>query len=426
MRFTEDFLQFIWQHRLFVAHKLQCVSGESLSVLHPGILNRNAGPDFSRADLRIGGTRWVGNVEVHIRSSEWFQHQHQYDEAYDAIVLHVVYEDDKPVRRKDGTLIPTIVLKDLFAHTLLENYNALLTSIHSFPCEQQIAHVDPLYVNGFLSRLMAERFEEKSQVIFDMLAQHKGSWDEVFYHLLAKSFGFKVNAVPFEILARSLSMSILAKHRDHPLQVEALLFGQAGFLNRRFREQYPRQLQSEYTYLQKKYHLKPLDVSLWKFLRMRPSNFPTIRLAQFAALIVRSNHLFAEVLDAKDIGTLKYFFQRLRLPEYWDTHYHFGKQAEFTKNQMGDFSIESLIINTVCFALFAYGKYVSDGRLMERAFCFLEELSAEKNAILKLYAISGVSIVNAFDSQSVLQLNKNYCSKKKCLNCGIGIKILNR
>jgi len=426
MQLTENFLQFIWQHRLFIVRELRCVSGESLKVLHPGILNKNAGPDFSKADLRIGATRWVGNVEVHLRSSEWFQHQHQNDEAYDAVVLHVVYDDDKPVCRKDGSLIPTLILKDLFALSLLENYNKLLSSIHSYPCERQMTFVDPFFVNGFLSRILAERFEEKSSAIFEMLARNRGSWAEVFYRLLAKSFGFKVNALPFEILASSLPMSVLLKHKDHPLQVEAMIFGQAGFLNRRFEENYPLQLQAEYSFLQKKYLLKPMDVSLWKFLRMRPSNFPTVRLAQFAALIVGSNNLFSDIIDAKGVGELKCFFRGLRLPEYWDSHYHFGKKALSTKNKMGGFSIDSLMINAVCPVVFAYGKYVNDEVLTERAFYWLENLPAEKNAILKLYEDSGVSIVNAFDSQSVLQLNKSYCTQKKCLNCGIGIKILNR
>ncbi|MFI5452644.1 DUF2851 family protein [Pedobacter sp. UC225_61] len=424
MNFPEEFLHFIWQFRLYGAQKLYTTHGEAIEIIQQGILNKNAGPDFNNVKLKINTTTWVGNVEIHLKSSDWLMHKHELDSAYENVILHVVYEDDVPVYRKDGTLLPVLLLKGLFPSHLLNNYEQLITSANNFPCEKQIHEVDEFQVNGFLSRVLVERLEQKSTEVKEKLNVLKGDWDETFYHFMAKNFGFKLNAIPMEILAQSLPQHLFAKHKDNPLQIEALIFGQAGFLNQYFEEEYPQQLKREYQFLQKKYNLMPIDISLWKFMRTRPQNFPTLRLAQFAALIVNSNHLFSKILLIKNHRDLQQIFENLPVHPFWKTHYHFNKQTEDVGLQLGQKSIHNILINTLSLFLFTYGKIMDQYKLINRSFALLENLSAENNAIIKQYTSAGVNIKNAFNSQAILQLKKAYCNEKKCLNCVIGIKIL--
>lgn len=426
MNFPEEFLHFIWQFRLYGTQKLRTTIGETIEVLQQGILNKDAGPDFSQAKLIIGDTTWVGNVEIHIKSSDWLLHHHQVDSAYENVILHVVYDDDAPIYRKDGTTIPVLILKGLFPLYLFANYEQLITSANNFPCEKQIHDVDEFLINGFLSRVLVERLAHKAKEVYGKLEELKGDWDETFYHFMARNFGFKVNRIPMEMLAQSLPQQLFAKHKDHPLQIEALIFGQAGFLNQRFEDEYPNELKREYQFLQKKYDLNPIDISLWKFLRMRPQNFPTLRLAQFAALIVRSSHLFSNILIRRDYRNSQILFENLPVNPFWRTHYHFNKKAEKVGVQLGKSSIQNILINTVGVFLFAYGKAMDQENYVTRSFYLLENLGAENNAIIQQYLNAGVNIKNAFNSQAILQLKKTYCNEKKCLNCGIGIKILNR
>ncbi|WP_316821144.1 DUF2851 family protein [Pedobacter gandavensis] len=425
MRFPESFLHFIWQFRLFQVLNLFCTTGEALYILGVGMPNKHAGPDFSQSKLKIGERTWVGDVEIHLKSSDWFLHGHQDDPGYAAVILHVVYEHDQVIYRKDGSIIPVLVLKDLFPETLFIHYESLVNSLHSFPCEKQIHGIDPVIVNGVLSRMLIERLAQKSVEVFDHLAKVNGDWESTFYHFLAKSFGFKVNEIPFELLASSLPLWLLRKHLDHPLQVEALVFGQAGFLTGAFKDVYPQQLKKEYQFLQKKYGLSPIGVGAWRFLRMRPQNFPTIRLAQFSALLLNSDRLFSRLMALEDLFSLKKMLQSLPVHSYWRTHYHFQKATKKVALQMGDASVDHLMINVVCLFLMAYGKYSEQADLIDRALQFLEQLPPESNAITRSYLQAGIKIDNAFFSQAVLQINKYYCAQKKCLNCGIGIKILN-
>lgn len=426
MRFPESFLHFIWQFRLFQVLNLFCTTGESLCILGVGMANKHAGPDFNQSKLCIGDRTWIGDVEIHLKSSDWLLHGHQDDPAYDAVILHVVYEHDQVIYRKDGSLIPVLILKELFPEHLLLHYEGLIHSIHSFPCEKQIHSIDPIIINGFLSRMMIERLAQKSDLVFDHLAKVKGDWEGTFYHFLAKSFGFKVNEIPFELLATSLPLSVIRKHLDHPSQVEALVFGQAGFLFGSFKDAYPRKLKKEYQFLQKKYGLRPIGVGSWRFLRMRPQNFPTLRLAQFCALLLKSDRLFSRVLELEELAELKLLLQELPVNPYWKTHYHFQKETKKVEIQLGQRSVLHLIMNAVCLFAAAYGKYSDQPDLMNRGLQLLEQMPAESNVIIRHYQQAGVVVKNAFFSQAVLQLNKYYCAQKKCLNCGIGIKILNQ
>lgn len=424
MNFPEEFLHFIWQFRLYNHQQLRTTVGEKLEVTRPGTLNKNAGPDFSNSKLVIDGTTWVGNVEIHVKSSDWLVHQHQFNNAYENVILHVVYEDDLPIYRKDGTLLPVLIIKNLFPIALLHHYEQLITAANRFPCEKQIHEVDEFLVHNLLSRVLVERLVQKSTEVEEKLAAYLGDWDSVFYHFMAKNFGFKVNAIPMEILAQSIPQQLFAKHKDNPLQIEALIFGQAGFLNQKFTEDYPNLLKREYQFLKRKYNLKPIDMSLWKFMRMRPQNFPTLRLAQFAALIVKANHLFSKVLILKKPRDLEQLFENLPVQPFWLTHYHFNKKAAQVNVQLGKSSIQNVLINTVSLFLFSYGKTMDQYHYVQRSLELLENLTAENNAVVEQYVNAGVIVKDAFTSQALLQLKKNYCSEKKCLNCSIGIKIL--
>ncbi|TCC96002.1 DUF2851 family protein [Pedobacter hiemivivus] len=426
MDFSEHFLHFIWQFRLLNSAKLYCEDGEELQVLHPGSLNKHAGPDFSGAKLVIDGIKWVGDVEIHLKSSDWLAHGHQNDQAYNSVVLHVVYQHDSPIYRTNGSLVPVLVLKNLFSDHLLSNYTELIAHVNPFPCQKHIADVDRLIVDTFLSRIMIERFEQKSEEVFQKLSNNRGDWEQTFYYFLARNFGFKVNAVPFELMADALPWPIFSKHKDNALQITALIFGQAGLLEQPFLDVYPTQLQNEYLFLKKKYGLIPVDPVLWKFLRMRPQNFPTVRLAQFAALILKTNHLFSKILEAGSVKEVRLLFNHLPVNEYWKTHYHFNKSTRQVVVQPGTQSIDNIIINTICLFLFSYGKYTDQPELMDRALDFLENIPAERNAIVNQYVSAGLKVDRAFTSQAILQLNKCYCSQKKCLNCAIGIKILKK
>lgn len=426
MEFNEDFLHFIWRFRLFNPGKLVCAEGEELKILHPGILNKHAGPDFSDAKLVIGETSWAGHVEIHLKSSDWLSHGHQHDAFYDSVILHVVYQHDSPIYRTNGSLVPVLVLEGLFSERLLNNYRQLIASGNHFPCEKHIGASDPFIVNSLLCRVVVERFEQKSEEVFEKLNHNRGDWEQTFYCFMARNFGFKVNAIPFDQLATISPHRVFSKLKGNALQIESLVFGQAGFLEQEFFEDYPRQLQKEYTFLKNKYWLTPMDRSIWKFLRMRPQNFPTIRLAQFAALILKSGQLFSKVLKAQTISELHVLFNDLPVNEYWLTHYHFNKKARQVVVQPGKTSVNNIIINSVCLFLFCYGRYTDQPFLIDRAFDFLEKLPAENNAVVNQYRYAGVKLDNAFTSQGLLHLNKCYCNQKKCLNCAIGIKILRK
>jgi len=424
MNFPEDFLHYVWQFRSFDYNGLQTCDGERLEIIHPGLLNRNADSDFNHTKIKIDDTLWAGSVEIHLKSSDWLKHNHQFDHSYENVILHVVYEHDIEIKRIDGTVLPVLELKNRIATSLIRKYENLFLTLTDFPCVAQIGHVDRLVVDSFLSRTLVERFEEKTRAVNETLHGLNGDWDETFYRFMARNFGFKVNALPFELVAKAVPQNIYAKHKDNPLQIEALVFGAAGFLKDQFTEAYPQKLKAEFEFLQKKYNIKPLEVSIWKFMRMRPQNFPTIRLAQFAALILKSNHLFSKIIEIKKVAELHTLFEALPVNDYWKSHYHFKKEADGVKTQIGKTSVDNILLNTVALFLFAYGKYTDTQFYQSGAIKLLESLPAEENAITEKFLAAGVQIESAFASQGILQLKKQYCDQKKCLTCGIGIKIL--
>ncbi|NEU08117.1 DUF2851 family protein [Flavihumibacter sp. R14] len=423
MTFSEDLLHFIWKFRLFSQKDLLTVSGLSVEILKNGMHNHNAGPDFENALIRIGETTWAGNVEIHLRSSDWERHKHDSDAAYNSVILHVVYVCDKDVFRQNGTVVPQLVIHEI-PEVILKNYEGLMHSLNWIPCERHLAAVEEYHVRSWLSRVLIERLQVKSESLKEVLAEYKGSWEDGFYIMLARNFGFKTNALPFELLARSLPQQVLSKHKNHPLQIEALVFGQAGFLEQNFADEYPRKLKTEYAFLRKKYALTPVDHYTWKYMRLRPQNFPCIRLAQFAALILRSSHLFSRVLEEKRARGIISMFADLTLNNYWETHYRFDVVSEKTSKQIGNQSINNILVNTIAVSLFAYGRHLGQQTFIDRAIELLENVPAESNQITNRFSIIGFKPKYADHSQALIQLKRYYCDARKCLQCGIGVQLL--
>jgi predicted nucleic acid-binding protein len=425
MLFTEDFLHYVWKFRLFDRINLQTTQGEELEIYSAGLHNTHAGPDFQNARIRIGETTWAGNAELHLSSSDWQRHGHTADNAYDNVILHVVYRDDEPLFRTDGRRVPTLELKDRISPDLYNRYHNLIFGAKNIiPCEASIATIDGLTMQNWLTRILVERLEKKSETVIATLNLNRGDWEETFYQFLAANFGFKTNALPFELMAKSLPQNILAKHKNNPMQIEALIFGQAGFLNEDFADEYPCSLKKEYEFLKKKFNITPIESHLWKFLRMRPQNFPTIRLAQLAALVVKSNHLFSKVLETKEVKALRDLFNNIQINNYWETHYQFDKESKLVGKHLGAASVDTILLNTVALFLFSYGRHLQQQYYISRSLKLLENIPGEQNSITTDFANLGLEINTAFESQALLELKNNYCDYKKCLQCGVGIKIL--
>lgn len=426
MDFTEDLLHYFWKIGFLKTKLIRTVSGEPIQIIHSGFHNTHAGPDFENVLIQLGSTKWAGNVEMHLYSSDWFKHRHELDDAYQNVILHVVYEHDRAVFRKDGTEIPVLELKSIIPPILIKTYKQLMAAASWIPCDRALSRVDECHQHAFLNRVVMERLVAKQQEVSELLTQQKGSWDDAFYIYLAKHFGFKTNALPFECLAKSLPQQILAKHKNKSMQIEALIFGQAGFLSTDFVDEYPAKLKVEYDFLRKKYGLEPIEPGVWKYMRLRPANFPTIRLAQFSALVTKSLHLFSKMLSIDDLSSIKTLFKELPVHSYWMHHYRFGVQTENHTVQIGTCSIQNLLINVVVNFLFSYGKHHDQEIYCSRAIHLLEHLPAENNQITRNYRGLGLKVQTALGSQALLSLKKNYCDQKKCLFCGIGSQILQR
>lgn len=421
---TENLLQFIWQHRLYAPNKLlKTMDGETLTVVHPGRFNLHAGPDFLEAKIKINDTLWVGNVEVHIHSSDWNKHKHQLDQNYDKLILHVVYKNDEPIKTMHNTQFPTLELQNYLSEKLWHNYERLMESKSFVPCENSLTQVKSITIQMQLERMLAERLEEKIGHIYEILGKQKNNWQEVFFIQLARGFGLHINQDQFEQLALNTPLALFAKHKNSILQIEALLFGQAGFLSDYFDEQYPSILQKEYLYLKKIHHLEPMPKHLWKFLRLRPANFPTLRIAQFAQLIFQSTQLFSKIANATTLKDVEKLFE-IHVSDYWHSHYTFGEVSKETNKSLGKSFIHTLIINVVVPTLFIYGKLQAKPICCDRAIQFLELLKPEKNNIIQQWESLHVMAKNAADTQSLLQLHKKYCLPRNCLSCGIGYEIL--
>lgn len=422
---TESFLHYLWQFQYFNKKELATTSGESITILNPGILNSDAGPDFSQVKIKIGEIEWVGCVEIHIQSSGWYEHKHDTDTAYENVVLHVVWHENKPVFRKDGTPLPTLQLKDRADQGLLKSYQQLVNTAATIPCQSAFTKVDEITRHSMIDRAAMIRLEAKSKQVLKLLETNQGDWEETIYQLLAASFGFKVNKDPFLQLARSVPYKLIRKHRNSIVQIEALLFGQAGFLVSKSKDEYLTQLHQEFSFLNKKYNLAQaqLHPSQWKFLRLRPANFPSIRIAQFAALLSMSENIFSALIEVQRYEELEAMF-RIQTSAYWKQHYRFTKPAASKVPEMGTESRDVILINTIIPVLIAYGQSHDDWNYVDRAVQFLQQIPAEKNKIIRTWRQLGCANLNAFETQGLLELYTNFCQRRACLNCNIGSVIL--
>jgi len=418
----EEFLHFIWENKLFHADSQLTEDGEPLRIVNPGRHNTHAGPDFFDARIQIGDTLWAGNIEIHLKASEWNRHGHHTDPAYRNTILHVVALSDIEVFNDLGSKIPALVIR--WPDWITRNYEMLVRSHDWIACASFLYQVDPFKIKFFLNGIVIERLTQKIDVIGKLLSETRDDWGETFYCMLARSFGLRENALPFEMLARSLPQSILAHHHDSLFQIEALLFGQAGLLgDELFGDDYYLDLRKEYRFLAMKYGLKPIAGHLWKFMRMHPGNFPTIRIAQFAALIHHSRGLFAAIIEASNLSEIRQLFT-LTASEYWDSHYSFNKPSVNRQKLFGDQIFRLVVINVVVPFYFLFGDNQNKLTLKDRALEILEQLPAESNRLIDKWAEAGIIAENALESQALLQLQHNYCEQKKCLSCTIGHKII--
>lgn len=420
---NEDFLHYIWKFGLFDMAGLKTTTGDEVTVLHRGTHNRNAGPDFFNSRIKIGDTTWAGNVEIHTRTSDWARHKHGTDPAYSNIILHVVFEDDKPLADAQNNPVATIELKGRIDLKFYNTYKTFTDSKGWIPCAGSIANVDPFIVENWLERMAVERLERKSKSVLETLALNKGSWQETFYQIVAANFGFKVNAEPFGLLARSIPENYFARQKASDIQIEAMLFGVAGLLEAEFVDEYPNKLKQEFKFLKTKYNLPTLPGHIWKFSRLRPDNFPTVRLAQFAALIIKSNGLFAKVLETKRTEELRELFD-VKASGYWDNHYMFDKESAPKEKHMGAASVENIFINSLVPTLFAYGIEHSDEYYRNRSLKLLTKTNPESNTIVKGWQALNVPMKNAHNTQGGIELKNLYCDEKKCLLCSIGTHLL--
>ena len=430
---TEAFLHYVWQHQMFASREhtehdcgLTTTDGQPVVVLHAGEPNHDAGPDFFNARLRINGLEWAGNVEIHIHSSDWNVHRHQRDAAYNNVILHVVYEHDADIVLQNGKIPPTLELKPYLHPSLVSNYETLMapSAANAIPCSGRVGEVPSFMLTSYLERLTVERIEAKAATVRRLLEESHGGWEQTCYWLLARYFGGKVNALPFELLAKSTDPRLLARWADNRQRLEALLMGQAGLLEGYFEDDYPRALQADYEALRAGAGLSPIGDYLWKFYCLRPSSFPTIRISQFADLMAQTRNLFATILPMTDVKELERLFSRRAAP-YWDTHYQFDQAtAKASVKHIGRMQADLLIINAWVPLLFIYGVDHGQQHYKDQALHLLTQLAAENNAVVRRWQEAGVSPSNAAESQALLQLTNNYCSQRRCLECRIGYQLL--
>ncbi|MDQ3535259.1 MAG: DUF2851 family protein [Bacteroidota bacterium] len=423
----ESFLHFVWQFQYFNKKDLFTCDEENLNIIHPGILNPDAGPDFLNTKILIGDVQWFGQAEVHIFSSDWNKHEHGDDAAYDNVILHIVWEDDKPVIRVDGSYIPTLSLKGRISEELILKWQNLIKSEGHIPCSGQIMEVKEIIRLSMMDKSLFERLQMKATRILNILQENGNDWETTTYQLLASNFGFKINSNAFLELSSSLPYKFLLKHQDNIFQLEALLFGQAGLLEENIEDEYFYSMKKEFAFLKHKYNLLPANIPTyeWKFLRLRPANFPTIRIAQFAMLLHKLHNLFAYIKEVESPKELYKSFG-IKQSSYWQKHYHFGKISQGKVSGLGKLSIENIIINTLAPLLAAYGISKQDQFYIDNSVELLQSVAPEDNKILRFWNDIGIYANSGFDSQSLIQLYNEYCSKRKCLSCNIGTTLLKK
>ncbi len=429
----EQLLHYVWRHKMFPLQEMHTTDGKLVEVIDPGLHNRNAGPDFFNAKVKIDGTLWVGNVEIHDRSHDWYVHGHDHDSAYNNVVLHVAGVVDDNVITSDGKFLPQLQLD--VPKEINDHYKELLETDQYPPCYKIIPDLTKLTIHSWMSALQTERLEQKTEAIKARVDRNNGSWEDGYFTTLARNYGFGINGDAFEMWANTLPLKAVDHHRDDVFQIEAIFMGQAGLLELNtipsqyqrdaLNEGYFAKLRNEYQYLAHKFSMKPMDATMWRFLRLRPQNFPHIRISQLANLYYSRRAGLSSLVECTTIEQLKAVLATSVTP-YWETHYTFGSTSCRNDKNLSPASLNLLMINTAIPMLFAYGKHKSDEAICDRAFDLLEQLKAENNYITRLWQQCGLTAQNAGDSQALIQLKKEYCDKKDCLRCRIGFEYLKR
>lgn len=420
----EKLLHYIWKHKIFPLRELRTTDGRTVEVLNPGIHNTDAGPDFIDAKVKLDDTVWVGNVELHIKTSDWFRHHHDTDAAYANIILHVASDIDQPLHYPNGQEIPQLQLT--VPPYVKENYDQLSRNDSHPRCREVVGTLSTFLIHNWMTSLTLERFEERARQIMQRREALDKDWEHTLFVTLARNFGFGINGDAFEQWARAVPLHAVAKHRDSLFQIEAIFFGQAGLLADDGADEYYQSLQKEYRYLRQKFTLTPISPTVWKFLRLRPQNFPHIRIAQLAMLYYEQRLNLSRLLNASSLSEASALLLT-HVSDYWHTHYTFASQpsSPMEKN-LSTASIQLILINSVAPILFAYGKYKSDPSLCDRAFSLWQQLPAERNAIIRDWAQAGVLCENAADSQALIQLHRHYCQPRDCLRCKFGYEYIRR
>jgi len=421
---TEALLHYIWKLRLFNAENLQTKTGEAIEVLHPGFHNHDSGPDFLNAKIRIGKTVWAGNVELHVNSSEWQQHRHQIDDAYNNVILHVVLDAQSDiVTANNQTVIPCVELRHRIDAHLLSRYELLMKATAFIPCANSIKSVSDFVIEATLERCSIERLERKVNSVTLLLDASKGDWEHVAWQVIARYLGSGVNRDAMEAVVKQILVSVLSKHTGNALQIEAMLFGVSGLLKGDFVDEYPRALQKEFNYLKRLHALQVLEQGVFRWAKIRPANFPTVRLAQLAALMISDVKIFSRLLQCNSINEVEHLFAA-KPNVYWNNHYRFDEISETGVRQIGKSTTDVVAINAVVPLLFTYGKHKGDEVYCDKAVALLQAINAEVNAVTKAYKNWGINSQSAFQSQGLLQLKQHYCSNFRCLDCAIGNTIL--
>jgi hypothetical protein len=422
----EEFLHFVWKYGLFNKSRLFDNEGNQITVVNPGIYNRDSGPDFFNARIKAGSTEWAGNVEIHVKSSDFYSHGHHTDHAYDNVILHVVSINDTDVLDSSGRLLLTVEIET--DENVYDKYSEMISNPRIIACQGSLRGIDRFFVRHWLLSVLVGRLKSKSEYVRSLLDETGNDWEETFYRMIMKYFGFRVNSEPFSRLASVLPFRIIKKHLDNRLQVEALLYGCGGMLDEGiFREAvkdtYFKELAREFRILASKYSLKPMHGWIWKFSRLRPVNFPTIRISQLAGMLTFTPGLFSRVIETADCDKLRSFF-RVSASGYWNCHYAFGKEARAIPKKTGDVLEDILIINVIAPVIFSYGEVKSERLFTERAVSIIENTGPEDNSILREWKELGLEARDAIESQALIHLRNEYCCRRRCLECSIGARVI--
>jgi hypothetical protein len=419
----EDVLQYIWKTQSFDKSNISTTKGERVTILAQGVQNTNAGPDFTNGRLLINDIEWIGDIEIHTTTSQWVAHKHDLDPSYNKVILHVVWEHNKEILRADGSEVPTIELKNLVQDIWLERYRMLASSLQEIPCQAFIKEVDRVYFANAFSRVLLERLKRKSGLFLDVLEQAGNDWNKASYQFLIRNFGFKKNGDAFSRLSLLVEYEV-CKKLDTQLQIEAYLFGMAGLIPTHAQDKYSLKLTREFAYLRRKYDLKsePMQHIEWRFMRMRPANFPTLRIAQLASFLYSNRNFFRKLIELP-VNAAPDFF-RVSPSEYWHSHYHFNRETTQKLSGLGKQSSVVLSTNVAAVLLMAYGLQLTNDSFIDKAMAFLEKLPSENNSIISLWRSLDIAITNSAESQAAIELFNNYCKKAGCLSCSVGNKIL--